>query len=87
MEIGWQCHVKTKSIENYACITTFFAVAWSLWMGRNEVVFQQKEVDASVLHYVIKWRVAMWSKAWKEPIPYSVGELARNFTSIPELFR
>jgi len=68
-------------------ISTFFAVAWSLWMGRNEVVFQHKKVDALLLHYVIRWRVGMWSKGWKEPIPYSVEEFARNFASIPEIFR
>jgi len=48
-------------------------------MGRNEIVFQQKTVEAEVLGYMIRWRIAMWSKAWKESLPYSVGELARNF--------
>ena len=66
-------------------ITSFFAVAWSLWKRRNEIVFQQQSVEEDVLRYMIRWRIAMWSKAWKEPLPYAVAEIVRNFASIPEL--
>jgi len=76
----------TNKIQRRFWITSFFAVAWSLWMRRNEIVFQQKSVEAEVLRYMIRWRIAMWSKAWKEPLPYSVAEIARNFASIPKLF-
>uniref|UniRef100_A0A7C9D861 Uncharacterized protein n=1 Tax=Opuntia streptacantha TaxID=393608 RepID=A0A7C9D861_OPUST len=74
-----------NKIQRKFWLTSFFAAAWSLWMGRNEIVFQQKMVEAEVLGYMIRWRIAMWSKAWKESLPYSVGELARNFASLPEL--
>uniref|UniRef100_A0A7C9CXT7 Reverse transcriptase zinc-binding domain-containing protein n=1 Tax=Opuntia streptacantha TaxID=393608 RepID=A0A7C9CXT7_OPUST len=66
--------------------TTFFAVAWSLWLARNEIIFQQKEMDLKMLCNLIRWRVAYWTKAWKEKLPYSCSDLARKFDIIPDLF-
>jgi len=66
--------------------TTFFAVAWSLWLVRNEIIFQHKELDMELLCNLIRWRVACWTKAWKEKLPYNCNELARKFDVIPILF-
>jgi len=55
-------------------------------MVRNGVIFQQQELDATELCHTIRWRVALWAKAWKEPLPYVVEEFARNFASVPSLF-
>ena len=66
--------------------STFFAVAWSLWLMRNEIIFQQKQLDVQVLCSLIRWRVALWTKAWKDQLPYSVNDLARKFDAIPVLF-
>jgi len=66
-------------------ISTVFAVTWRLWMVRNEVIFQQKEMNITEICHSIKWRVAEWTKAWKDQLPYRVEELARNFSAIPTL--
>ena len=66
--------------------TTFFAVAWSLWLTRNEIIFQHKELDMEKLCNLIRWRVTFWTKAWKEQPPYQSSELARKFDVIPVLF-
>ena len=76
----------TNKTQRKFWITSFFAVAWSLWRCRNEIVFQQQNVEDGVLRYLIRWRIAIWSKAWKEPLPYTAAEIARNFISIPELY-
>ena len=37
----------------------------------------------------MRWKVALWTKAWKETVPYTVEDnqdIARNFSSIPVLF-
>ena len=68
-------------------IASFFATIWSLWMHRNEIVFNQQYLDEQMLGQLIKWRVAFWSRAWDDHIPYSTEMLARNFHSIPLLFR
>jgi len=68
-------------------ITSFFAIVWSTWMHRNEIVFNQQQLDERALGQLIKWRVAFWSRAWDDHIPYSTEMMARNFHSIPLLFR
>ena len=55
-------------------------------MKRDEVVFEMQDLDANALCQSIKWRVAMWSKTWKDSIPYSIDELAGHFAYIPVLF-
>ena len=66
--------------------STFFAVAWTLWLTRNEIVFQSKELDMEKVCNLVRWRVTFWSKAWKEQLPYQSSELARKFDAIPVLF-
>jgi len=64
-----------------------FAIAWSLWNMRNEVIFQQKEVDVPGLYNIIKWRITFWSKAWMHRNLYSEGEMVRHFADIPRLLQ
>jgi len=66
-------------------ISIVFAVAWSLWMVRNEIIFHQKDLNFDEVCHSIKWKVAGWAKAWKERLPYKVEDIARNFSSIPAL--
>ncbi|KAK9045997.1 hypothetical protein V6N11_051900 [Hibiscus sabdariffa] len=40
-----------------------FATVWSIWLHRNEIVFQGKKIDVVHLLHVIKLRVAWWFKA------------------------
>jgi len=67
-------------------ITSFFAIVWSLWLHRNNMVFNQQQLDERELDQLVKWRVTFWSRAWEEHIPYSADMLARNFHSFPLLF-
>ena len=83
---NWLALPCRNSICKKLWVTTFFVVAWSLWMARKGVIFQQHELGAATLCHTIRWRIALWAKVWKEPLPYAVEELARNFTSIPSLF-
>ena len=48
--------------------------------------FGNKNWDAQALCTNINWRVALWSKSWKENIPYTLEKLVRNISSIPNLF-
>ena len=65
---------------------TFFTMTWSLWMLRNSAVFEQQPLHTDAVIGTIKWRIALWSKAWSEEVPYSAQELARNFTNLANLF-
>ena len=50
------------------------------------MIFKNQEFDHGTIVSIIKWRIAMWSKAWKDSFSYSAEELVRNFKSIPVLF-
>ena len=43
--------------------TLFFAVIWTIWEVRNEVVFRRKDADFSVALDSIKFRTALWFKS------------------------
>jgi len=64
---------------------TFFAIAWNIWMTRNEVVFQSKVFNHEDICRSIKRQVAFWTKAWKEELPCSVDEYARNVDIMPAI--
>ena len=65
---------------------TFFAITWSLWMIRNSIAFEQQSLSMKSVICSIKWRISLWSKAWKEEIPYSAHELAKNFVNLASIF-
>jgi len=44
-------------------IVSFFAMASSLRMKRNAVVFEQQDLNVDALCHAIKWRIALWPKA------------------------
>ena len=77
---------RNKIMKKIWC-STFFAIAWTLWTARNELLFQQKTFDAVGLCNLIRWRVTFWTRAWKEQLPYKCNDMARNFSSIPFLFQ
>ena len=66
-------------------ISTVFAVTWRLWMVRNELIFQQKELNFAEVCHSIRWKVAEWTRAWKDQLPYKVEDLARNFSALPDM--
>jgi len=80
MAVKWRSKISKKVWSS-----SFFAVAWSIWLMRNEIIFHQKEFNSMTLCQNIRWRVAFWTKAWGSNIPYTEDELARNFSHIPAI--
>ena len=83
---SWISQRVRNKIRKKLCIATFFAATWSLWMQRNAMVFDHQPLDTAALTHTICWRVAVWSRYWKEKISYTSEMLAKNFSSIPILF-
>ncbi|WRX26533.1 Ribonuclease H domain - like 10 [Theobroma cacao] len=48
----------------------FFAVIWSLWLARNDIIFGGKTWDRAQTYELVKLRVATWAKA-KWPRDYN----------------
>jgi len=82
MAVKWKSK-PTKKVWS----SSFFAIAWSIWLMRNEIIFQQKQFSSTNLCQSIRWRIAFWTKAWNSNIPYTEDELARNFSHISTILK
>jgi hypothetical protein len=56
----------------------FFLVAWSLWLLRNDLIFQQKTPDYDTIFFLIITRLCLWLKAIHSDFPYSPSDLLRS---------
>ena len=59
--LGWMGLCPTKSRKR-AWIILFFAVVWSIWECRNDVVFRGSLANLEKTLDMIKFRVALWFK-------------------------
>ncbi|KAK8579696.1 hypothetical protein V6N12_070007 [Hibiscus sabdariffa] len=50
-----------KSLKSL--LGTNLSVIWTVWLFRNEVVFNNKEIDLLQILYLVKYRLAIWIKA------------------------
>jgi len=82
----WMTRRSYNHVRKRFIVLAFFATVWSIWHKRNMMVFHNQRYDHSTLCHTIKWRIALWSKAWKEDIHYSPEDLTRHFNCIPRLF-
>ena len=53
-------------------------------MKRNEIIFQQHELDEEALYHTIKWRVALWSRAWEYPHTLLTGNAGAELLRYPK---
>jgi exo-beta-1,3-glucanase (GH17 family) len=63
-----------RNLEKSLWETSFFATLWSLWLVRNEYVFNNATLAVGVVVEKVKARVAMWVKAKFDVKVYSVEE-------------
>lgn len=56
----------------------FISVVWSLWLYRNDCVFNNTQPDIAALCELIKIRVALWLKTYEKGCCYSVQEIVSN---------
>ncbi|WRX31364.1 Reverse transcriptase zinc-binding domain - like 10 [Theobroma cacao] len=54
-----------------------FAITWTIWIGRNEVVFNNKVWDKELIWELIKLRVATWADARWQSNSRSILDLYR----------
>lgn len=67
-----------RNLEKHMWEVTFFASLWSLWLARNDLIFNNVSRSASEVGELIKTRVAMWMKAKFDIKVYSVEDF-RSF--------
>ncbi|KAI8559205.1 hypothetical protein RHMOL_Rhmol04G0155100 [Rhododendron molle] len=64
--------MRFKNLEKFLWETTFHATTWSLWLVRNDLVFNNASWRVEDLGELIKTRIAMWIKAKFDIEVYSV---------------
>ncbi|KAK8492937.1 hypothetical protein V6N11_018754 [Hibiscus sabdariffa] len=56
----------------------FFAIAWAIWIGRNEKVFTGKSIDTSHFFDIILLRLWWWSQAKWPDFKVPISEFMTN---------
>lgn len=72
--LGWRLKKKVKEVW----WVVFISVVGSLWMYRNDCVFNNVNPDADALSELIKIRVAMWFKIYDSGCCFSIQEIVSN---------
>ncbi|KAK9007027.1 hypothetical protein V6N11_019355 [Hibiscus sabdariffa] len=60
--LGWPHHCSKLASDSMWQLLPF-AIIWSLWLHRNEIIFQSKSLDAIRLFHSVKMRASWWWKA------------------------
>lgn len=63
----------------------FFAALWTIWLERNNIVFNDKEFSRGDLLPLIICRVSTWIKAKGLDIPYSFTDMLRSSEGLKRL--
>jgi hypothetical protein len=61
--------------QRKAWLMLFFLVAWSLWLLRNDLIFQQKTPDYDTIFFLIITHLCLWLKVIHSDFPYSPTNL------------
>lgn len=64
--------------QKKAWLMLFFSVVWSLWLLRNDLIFQQKSSNYDSVFFLIITRLCLWLKALHPDFPYSPLDLLRS---------
>ncbi|EOY09871.1 Uncharacterized protein TCM_025241 [Theobroma cacao] len=76
LTIMWN-NIKMASNCERVWKTAMFAITWTIWIGRNEVVFHNKVWDKELIWKLIKLRVAMWVKVRWQDTASSITDIYR----------
>ena len=61
---------------------SLWALVWSIWLERNDAVFNQKDTNTEVVWDMHILRVAWWVKAYWKRIPYQIDQFRNSFELI-----
>ncbi|XVE84839.1 hypothetical protein DITRI_Ditri17bG0044900 [Diplodiscus trichospermus] len=66
-----------KECYNKIWRLSFYSIIWSIWIMRNDMIFNRKLLDFQQLINGIKFRVASWARAKWSNIQYGVLDIVR----------
>lgn len=71
-----------KNLEKWCWIAIFYAVIWSIWLARNDTVFNNKVWELEEVIDLAKTRMALWIKGKYNVKNYSVEDFKRCLEGI-----
>lgn len=83
--LSWWFSHKFSSVEKGYWEITFLAVLWSLWLERNQAIFNAKPVNVIELVDRIKTKIALWTTVCFAIHGYSVEDIKRCLQGIRRL--
>ncbi|KAG5525575.1 hypothetical protein RHGRI_032018 [Rhododendron griersonianum] len=66
--------------------TTIYAILWSLWKARNDIIFRNSTPDLDDVVDIIKFRVAIWVKGTRNLPIYSIKDFKTASIGLGDLF-
>ncbi|KAI8542071.1 hypothetical protein RHMOL_Rhmol08G0110300 [Rhododendron molle] len=82
---SWWFSSRFKNLEKYLWECCFYATLWSIWIARNDIIFNNKDVDRNQVEELIKTRTALWIKAKFDIKVYTVEDIKRNLDGVRRL--
>ncbi|GMP24336.1 hypothetical protein CsSME_00001634 [Camellia sinensis var. sinensis] len=78
--LGWKFMKKEKQVWG----AVFISIVWSLWIYRNDCIFNNTQLTIDELCKLIKVRVAMWLKSYDMGFFYSIQEIVSNIKCVSQ---
>ncbi|KAJ9153625.1 hypothetical protein P3X46_027046 [Hevea brasiliensis] len=60
----------------------FYAIMWSIWLARNDLIFNGKDTNTLELCTLILHRLSIWMKVLDDGFPFSTTDLLTTSESI-----
>ena len=88
--VNWWCQWRElcpSSSLSKAWSVCFFAIVWSIWLARNDCIFNEVTYNRPALLDIIKVRVIWWIQAKMDKINMSFSNLLYNFKLACEAYK
>ncbi|KAI8558123.1 hypothetical protein RHMOL_Rhmol04G0064800 [Rhododendron molle] len=67
-----------KNLEKHMLECCFYATIWSIWIARNDIIFNNKAADRNQVVELTKTRATLWIKVRFDIKVYTVEDIKRN---------
>ena len=76
---------KHNKLEKSCWEVLLYVVSWSIWIARNDLVFNNLDLDSSSLIDLIKCRCAFWIKSFYNIMENSISDYMKCLKEIRRL--
>ena len=76
MFVLWMSLKGNNKFNQKVLKSVFFAVVWSLWKVRNDLIFGTQAFNLEQILLLIKFRVGCWINLWEDNFLYNPAELS-----------